>query len=63
LDEKTKLDELINIGIALANETRLDKLLEKIVEEARSFTNADAGGQICYENCFLGDPGICCRPR
>lgn len=43
MDEKTKLDELINIGIALASEKRLDKLLEKIVEEARQFTDADAG--------------------
>jgi len=43
LDEKRKLDELINIGIALASEKRLDRLLEKIVEEARGFTNADAG--------------------
>ncbi|MFP4496807.1 MAG: HD domain-containing phosphohydrolase [Vulcanimicrobiota bacterium] len=43
LDEKQKLDELINIGIALNNERRLDKLLTKIVTEARRFTRADAG--------------------
>lgn len=43
MDEKQKLDELINIGIALANEKRLDHLLDKIVKEARNFTNADAG--------------------
>jgi len=53
LDEKTKLDELINIGIALANETRLDKLLEKIVEEARSFTNADAGSLYLREGDLI----------
>ncbi len=40
---RQKMDDLINIGIALTSEKRLDKLLDKIVEEARRFTNADAG--------------------
>ncbi|MCE1245740.1 MAG: HD domain-containing protein [Firmicutes bacterium] len=43
MDEKQKLDELINIGIAIASEKKLGKLLDKIVEEARRFTAADAG--------------------
>jgi putative two-component system response regulator len=41
--ERAKLDELINIGIALASENKLDRLLERILTEARGFTRADAG--------------------
>jgi len=43
MDEQKMMDKLINIGIALTSEKRLDNLLEKIVEEARRFTSADAG--------------------
>lgn len=50
MDEKQKLDELINIGIALASERKLSNLLEKIVEEARNFTNADAGSLYLRED-------------
>jgi len=50
VDEKQKLDELINIGIAIASEKKLDKLLEKIVEEARRFTTADAGSLYLKED-------------
>jgi hypothetical protein len=42
-EQRKKFDELIDIGIALASEKRLDKLLDKILTEARKFTRADAG--------------------
>jgi len=38
-----ELQRLFDIGIALSAENNLDKLLEMIVDEARRFTNADAG--------------------
>jgi len=34
---------LVDIGIALTAERNLDRLFEKILEEARELTNADAG--------------------
>ncbi|MCG3174582.1 MAG: hypothetical protein GMKNLPBB_02827 [Myxococcota bacterium] len=34
---------LIEIGLAISSESDLDRLLERIVTEARAFTNADAG--------------------
>jgi len=40
---RRKMDELIEIGIALSSEKRLNKLLYRIVEEGRRFTGADAG--------------------
>ena len=43
MDESSKMNELINIGVALASERRLDTLLDKIVEESRRFTQADGG--------------------
>ncbi|RLB13623.1 MAG: HD family phosphohydrolase [Deltaproteobacteria bacterium] len=42
-DTKIRLEALNKIGIALSSETRLGRLLELIVKEARNFTNADAG--------------------
>jgi GAF domain-containing protein len=42
-DIRERLEVLNKIGIALSSETDLSRLLELIVEEARSFTNADAG--------------------
>jgi len=42
-DIRERLEALNKIGIALSSETDLSRLLELIVEEARSFTNADAG--------------------
>lgn len=38
-----RLKRLSSIGIALSSESNLEKLLEMIVDEARNFTNADAG--------------------
>jgi HD-GYP domain-containing protein (c-di-GMP phosphodiesterase class II) len=53
LDEKKKMDELINIGIALASEKRLDKLLDTILREARHFTYADAGSLYLREGNLI----------
>jgi HD-GYP domain-containing protein (c-di-GMP phosphodiesterase class II) len=47
---KKKFDDLINIGVALASEQRLDNLLERIVTEARRFTCADAGSLYIRED-------------
>ncbi len=41
--EKELIARLNNIGIALTSETRLDRLLELVVKEARNFTNAEGG--------------------
>lgn len=45
--EKKRADDLLNvvipIGIALANETDFDRLLERMLVEAQIFCNADAG--------------------
>jgi len=38
-----QVEELLNIGIAISSERNSDRLLEKIVSEARRITNADAG--------------------
>ncbi|MBI5416609.1 GAF domain-containing protein [Candidatus Poribacteria bacterium] len=45
--------ELINIGISLTNEHDIDKLLEKIVSEARKFTHSDAGSLYIKEENSL----------
>lgn len=50
LKDNQKMDELINIGIALASEVKLDRLLDKILEEARRFTQADAGSLYLKED-------------
>ncbi|MBE9522409.1 MAG: GAF domain-containing protein, partial [Proteobacteria bacterium] len=42
-DMTERLETLNKIGIALSSETNLTLLLESIVRETRSFTNADAG--------------------
>jgi HD-GYP domain-containing protein (c-di-GMP phosphodiesterase class II) len=42
-DMRERLETLNKIGIALSSETNLTRLLESIVRETRSFTNADAG--------------------
>jgi len=39
----SRIRELVRIGLALSSEKRLENLLELIVTEARSFTNADGG--------------------
>ena len=38
-----RIRELVRIGLALSSEKRLENLLELIVSEARTFTNADGG--------------------
>ncbi|RME84233.1 MAG: HD domain-containing protein [Planctomycetota bacterium] len=43
MDLKKQLYKLTEIGIALSTERDLDKLLEKILLEARNFTHAEAG--------------------
>lgn len=45
--------ELINIGIALSDEREMDKLLEMIVDEARKYTNSDAGSLYIIEGNFM----------
>ena len=42
--------DLINIGISLSNEVDLEKLLNKIVYEARRFTHSDAGSVFLIED-------------
>lgn len=49
---KERLEKLTQIGIALSAERNLDRLLERIVEEARALTNADGGTLYLVE----GDP-------
>ncbi|KPA11894.1 metal dependent phosphohydrolase with GAF sensor [Candidatus Magnetomorum sp. HK-1] len=43
MNEKEKLDRLIELGIELNKVQDLDILLERVLFEARNFTNADAG--------------------
>src|SRR5688572_25313460 len=47
------LKELIQIGIALTSERNLGVLLERIVAEARRFTNAEAGTLFLREGSAL----------
>ncbi len=42
-DQLTHLKQLARIGVALSGQTDIDRLLEMIVDEARSLTSADAG--------------------
>ena len=53
LDQTRLLAELIQIGIALTNERDLTALLERIVEEARRFTRAEAGTLFLREGELL----------
>jgi diguanylate cyclase (GGDEF)-like protein len=53
LDVTRLLKELIDIGIALTSERDLGTLLERIVAEARRFTNADAGTLLLREGDHL----------
>lgn len=43
LNERQKLEQIIQLGIEVAQVNDLDRLLEKILAEARRFVNADAG--------------------
>ena len=49
-DENSKINKLKKVGIALSAENDLDKLLEMIVKEARSITDADGGTLYLLEN-------------
>ncbi len=50
---KEQIKKLAEIGVALSAEKNLEKLLEMIVDEARSFTSADAGTLYIREDNFL----------
>jgi HD-GYP domain-containing protein (c-di-GMP phosphodiesterase class II) len=51
LTEKEKLDALLSLGIELNQLKDLDILLERILTDARKFSNADAGSiYICSDN-------------
>jgi PAS domain S-box-containing protein len=49
-NQQEKIDRLNKIAIALSDETDFQYLLELIVREARSFTDADAGSLYIVEN-------------
>ena len=49
-DRKQKLQRIIQIGIEVAQIKDLDVLLEKVLSEARSLVNADAGSIYIKEN-------------
>ena len=48
-----RLKQLIAIGIALTSERELSRLLERIVAEARHFTNAETGALFLREGHVL----------
>ncbi len=48
--KSAEISRLSDIGIALSAERNLDRLLERILEEARRFTNADAGTLYMVQN-------------
>lgn len=50
INYKDLTEKLIKLGIALTSERHLDKLLEMIVGEARSFTGADGASLYVVEN-------------
>ena len=43
VDQGNHLHQLVKIGLGLSSEKNIDRLLERIVREARLFTNADGG--------------------
>src|SRR5688500_8947627 len=43
VDLLQRLDQLVEIGVALSSERDIDKLLESILVAAKSITNADGG--------------------
>lgn len=53
MDFNEKLYKLTEIGIALSSERNLTTLLEKIVAEARAFTNAEGGSLYIREQNLL----------
>ena len=52
-DEKIKLREVLNIGLEVTQTKDIDILLERILEKARNFTNADAGSIYTKEDSTL----------
>jgi len=50
---KNRLEQLIDIGIALSAERNIDLLLDKILKETRRFTSADSGTLYVREGDFL----------
>ena len=50
MEECLRLKRLIDLGLEFAQVRDLDILLEKILLEARRFTNADAGSIYLMEN-------------
>ena len=44
------IDELLDVGIALSSGNKTEKVLERILKQARIITNADAGSIYFYEN-------------
>ena len=48
-DLAERLARLTQIGIALSSERDYDRLLDRILQEAREFTNAEAGTLYCVE--------------
>jgi len=59
----TLLKQLIQIGIALSSERDLSVLLERIVTEARGFTNAEAGTLFLREGSALRFAVVQNEPR
>ena len=53
LRERLKLKRIIDLGLEFARVRDLDILLEKVLLEARNFTNADAGSIYLMENDHL----------
>lgn len=48
-DHRARLEKLIALGIALTAERNLDRLLDRILREARAFTGAEAGSLYVVE--------------
>jgi HD-GYP domain-containing protein (c-di-GMP phosphodiesterase class II) len=53
VDEKVKLQEVLNIGLEITQTKDIDILLERILAKARHFTNADAGSIYIKEDNTL----------
>lgn len=49
VDEKQKLNQIISVGLEIAQIKDVDVLLERILAEARNFVNADAGSIFIVE--------------
>ena len=57
--KSAEISRLSDIGIALSAERNLDRLLERIMDEARRFTNADAGTlYMVQKNPETGEPEL-----